>query len=80
MSAHKERTASRVEISAGGHCVVVEAFEPLVTVAATAKDLFRHTDDRTTKGTGTTVGFHTELQPGDLIPEDLRRRNAKGPR
>lgn len=72
---------SRVEIAAGGHSVAVEADESLTKVAATAKDLFRHTDDDSTKGVGTTVGFHTELQPQDAeIPEQLHLRRMKGNR
>lgn len=55
---------TRVEITSGGHQVVVEAAGRLRTIAGKALELWRATDDRAlTRGYGTSVGFHTELGP-----------------
>ena len=65
-------TATRVEISAGGHQVVIEAAASLRVVKKAALELFFATDSpNITRGTGA-MGFQTEqTEPTDLHPPDL---------
>lgn len=72
---------TRVEITAGGHQVVVEAVAPLNTVAKKALELWRDTDSPAVARAADTVGF-TASEPtwSPLLPPevDLPHRVATG--
>jgi hypothetical protein len=70
---------ARVEITAGGHQVVVEAVAPLNTVAKKALDLWRETDNPAVSRAADTVGFSASepIYAALLPPEvDLPHRVA----
>ncbi len=67
----------RVEITAGGHQVVIEAAGSLNVVKKAALDLFRDTDNpNITRGAGSGFGLAGEIAHTDL-PEDLTLRGVQ---
>lgn len=65
-------TPTRVEISAGGHQIVVESSDPLATVKKAALDLWKATDSAAVTRSVGPVGFqaeHAERSP--LMPPEL---------
>ncbi len=67
---------ARVEIAAGGHQVVVEAQEPLATVARQAVELWQATDSAAVVRGAGAAGFHTELQV--LLDDAVPDRSGEG--
>ncbi len=61
--------SARVEISVGEHSIVVEAAEPLTTVANTALEMWKATDDPRPR-LGPAIGFHTDL-PDQAPPAEV---------
>lgn len=60
-----------VEISAGGHQVVVEAAAPLHVVKKAALELFRATDSPDITRAAGGYGFAGEIAPAGELPPDL---------
>ncbi len=67
-----DQPLTRVEITAGGHQVVVESCDPLATVKKVALDLWKATDSAAVTRSVGPVGFqaeHAERSP--LMPPEL---------
>ncbi len=67
-----DQAPARVEITAGGHQIVVESCDPLATVKKTALDLWKATDSAAVTRAVGAVGFqaeHAERSP--LMPPEL---------
>lgn len=68
-----EPPTTHVEVSAGGHQVIVEAPLPLDQVVATVLTLWRATDGPTANLPGTVLGFtaaDTTITDNQLMPAD----------
>jgi hypothetical protein len=69
VSDDKPTIPTRVEITSGGHQVVIECAGTLAAVSKRALELWRATDDQAIMRGYNTVGFHADIRVDHLEPD-----------